>query len=305
MIFITGAAGFIGRATRDALRHRGERAIVAVDNAPVTGYNAHLTGADFRAQLVAGDFNHKPPQAIFHFAAVDSRAPREQLIDTNVTFSQEIIRWCTEHKVRCIYASTCSVYGRDSYNSTDNHDSFENFTPINAYAESKLSLDIWARDAGYLEHVVGLRYFSVYGPGQTASSMSGGSFILKQFPNLMQHGYVEVFADGEATRDLVYIKDILAIHLFFLDQPTKAGIYNIGSGQARSFNDAALAMFDAVGKDPHIRYLDMPPGMQSTWIDSMQADITKLRAAGYTSPITTLESGTRDYLLNHLLNIRC
>lgn len=311
MIIITGAAGFIGRATRDALRRRGEQSLLAVDNVPVAGFNHQLSGAQFRASLARREFDRTPPKAIFHFAAVDSRADRKVLLDTNVTLSQEIINWCIEHGVRCIYASTCSVYGRDSFNTSDDHSAFERFTPINAYAEAKLMLDIWARDMDHLDRVVGLRYYSVYGPDQTASSMSGGSFILKQFPNLNQRGCVEVFksttpglGDGEATRDFVYIKDLLKIHLYFLDHDDQSGIYNVGSGQARTFNDAARAMFAAVDKEPNTRYRDMPESVRATWTDAMQANITKLRAACYTAPLTTLEAGVHDYLMNYLVPAR-
>ncbi len=316
MIVVTGGAGFIGSALVWALNKREKEEILIVDkidhqekehNLASLDYENIVSGHDFREELKEGRYDGRV-EAVFHLGAITSTTEKDwqKFADVNVNFSQEIIRWCVDKKVRCVYISSGAVYGDGSRGYKDDHEIFNELAPLNLYGKSKLDVDIWARDAGYLNEVVGLRYFNVFGPDEYHKEVMR-SVVAKKFERVRDEGVIELFKsnnseyeDGGQMRDFIYVKDAVEATLFFLDQKEAAGVYNIGTGQARSWNDLAKAMFASVGREPNIKYIDIPDELSSQYQDYTQADISKLREAGYKNSFTELEEAVSDYIKNYL-----
>jgi ADP-L-glycero-D-manno-heptose 6-epimerase len=177
---------------------------------------------------------------------------------------------------------------------------------LNMYGYSKQLSDLWARRAGLLKKTVGLKYFNVFGPNEYHKA-DMRSFVLKAFEQINAVGKVRLFKsykseykDGEQLRDFLYIKDAADMTLFFLDNPKITGLFNIGTGKARSWNDLVKAVFAAMGREPHIEYIEMPESIRNQYQYFTQADITKLRKAGYKKEITVLEDAIKDYVQNYL-----
>lgn len=317
MIIVTGGAGFIGSALVWGLNKRGRSDILIVDstdhdeqehNLADLQYEEMISGEEFRQKLAAGDFDSRGVEAIFHMGAISATTEKswEKLLDINVEFTKEIIRWCNDNTVRCVYASSAATYGNGEQGYSDDHKQFNNFTPLNLYGKSKLLVDIWARDAGYLDNVVGLRFFNVFGPNEWHKG-SMQSVMAKLYPDIVAgqpmrlfKSYKEGIADGEQKRDFVYVKDVVSATLFFLDNPEQNGVFNVGSGRACSWNEVAKAMFLAIQKEPKIEYVDMPEDVKAHYQYFTEADIKKLRSAGFTTPMTTLEEAIKDYVVNYL-----
>lgn len=335
-VIITGGAGFIGSALLWALNERGETDVILVDeldhdekeaNISALSYE-RLTGIDeFQQQLNAGDFNDANVAAVLHMGAISSTTETDwsKLEHHNIEYTKDIIRWCADRGVRCVYASSAATYGDGTKGFSDDHDLFDQLEPLNLYGKSKLAVDIWARDAGYLEHVVGLRYFNVFGPNELHKEHMR-SVIAKKFDQLQATGTVELFKsyhpdyqDGEQERDFIYVKDAVATTLHFLDHTEPTGVFNIGTGQAHTWNDVAQAMLSAYtplalsGRGdggegssksdwkPSITYVDMPADIRDQYQYHTQADVTKLRAAGFQQPNMPLEDAIADYIQNYLV----
>lgn len=321
MIVVTGGAGFIGSVLAVEMNARGRDDLLLVDrldheekghNAAAIQYEELLDGETFRTRLREGDFDRAGVEAIFHLGAITSTTEQswELFEDVNVAFSQEIIRWCADRGVRCVYVSSGAVYGDGSGGYSDDHALFDTLAPLNLYGRSKLLVDIWARDGGYLDQVVGLRYFNVYGPNEYHKG-DMRSVVAKKYDQLRAQGYVELFAstssryrDGEQMRDFIYVTDAVAATLYFLENRRAAGVFNVGTGAARSWNDMARAMFAAEGQPRDVRYVDMPANLRAQYQDFTQADIGKLRAAGWRGEMRSLEEGVTDYVTNYLRNHR-
>lgn len=321
MIVITGGAGFIGSALLWGLNQRGVSDILIVDeidhdqkekNIGALQYEEFVGIRDFRERLLAGDFDRAGVEAILHMGAISSTTETdwEKLQDLNVEYSKDIIRWCFDRGVRCIYASSGATYGGGEAGYSDDHALFDDLRPLNLYGKSKLLVDMWARDGGYFDAtaggVVGLRYFNVFGPNEYHKGHMR-SVIAKKFEEVSQQGTIELFKsyreeykDGEQKRDFIYIKDAVAVTLHFLDNKDLTGVYNVGTGKAETWNAVARAMFKALGREADIRYVDMPDDLRDQYQYFTQADITKLRKSGFQLPFTLLEKAVRDYVVNYL-----
>lgn len=316
-LVVTGGAGFIGSALLWALNERGRSDIIVVDeldhqekenNIGPLRYE-ELVGIDeFQEKLRAGEYDSRGIEAILHLGAISATTEKswERLEQRNVGYSQDIIRWCVDRGARCIYASSGQTYGFGEQGYSDDHQLFDQLKTITLYGKSKLLVDIWARDAGYLDQVAGLRYFNVFGPNENHKE-GMRSVVAKQYEVIKAKGFIELFksddanyADGEQQRDFVYIKDAVAATLFFLDNPGANGVYNIGTGTASSWNQLARAMFAALQLPPDIRYVDMPPELNGKYQYFTQADITKLRAAGFKQEFMPLAESVEDYIVNYL-----
>lgn len=328
-IIITGGAGFIGSALLWGLNQRGISNVLLVDDPVKSPGGDHGAGHDdsdkmdniahlqyeelvgikeFREKLLAGDYNSAGVEAILHMGACSSTTEKnwEYLLDNNVDYSKDIIRWCFDRGVRCVYASSGATYGSGEAGYSDDHSLFDDLKPLNLYGKSKLMVDIWARDGGYLDKIVGLRYFNVFGPNEYHKGHMR-SVVAKKFEEVSEKGYIELFKsynedyrNGEQKRDFIYIKDAVAATLHFLDNKDLAGVYNIGTGKAETWNAVAKAMFKALGKKPNIKYIDMPDDLRDQYQYFTQADITKLRKSGFKQPFTSLEKSVRDYVVNYL-----
>ncbi len=318
MIIVTGGAGFIGSATVWALNERGREDIIIVDdishdeqdhNIGHLKYDQLIGIADFRKQLLAGEFDSAGIEAIIHLGACSSTTEQnwKYLLDNNVEYTKDIIRWCADHNVRCVYASSAATYGNGENGYDDDHAFFDSLVPLNLYGKSKLLVDIWARDGGYLNRAVGLRYFNVFGPNEWHKG-SMKSVVATKYPEVAEgkpitlfKSYKEGYEDGEQKRDFVYVKDAVRATLFFIDNPKHAGVFNIGMGIAKSWLDVARAMFVASGKSANIEFIDMPENLKNQYQYFTQANIKKLVAAGFeTANNYSLQVAITEYITEHL-----
>lgn len=317
-VVVTGGAGFIGSATVYELNQRGIYDIIIVDNVDHEekehniGHLRHdrLIGiADFRQQLLAGDFDSEGINAIIHLGACSATTETnwEYLLDNNVEYTKDIIRWCQTRGVRCVYASSAATYGNGEKGYSDEHKLFDKLVPLNLYGKSKLLVDIWARDGGYLNEAAGLRYFNVFGPNEWHKG-DMQSVVAKKYPEIAEgkpmtlfKSYEEGYKDGEQKRDFLYVKDAVRATLFFVDHADIGGVYNIGTGIARTWLDVARAMFAAANLEERIEFIDMPDMLKNQYQYFTQADTKKLEIAGFdASENYTLEKAVAEYIQRYL-----
>ena len=311
MIIVTGAAGFIGSCIVARLNAEGESDLVLVDHMPddrkadnLRGktYSQYYDKADFLKAIEAGEID-PGAQALIHMGACSSTTLQDEAYFTsnNLEYTKTLALWALKNGVRFIYASSAATYGDGSEGYKDDEETVRRCHPLNLYGESKQKFDLWALEKGYLDRIVGLKFFNVFGPNEYHKG-DMRSVVSKAYRRVAEEGVMELFksyepdyGDGEQKRDFIYVKDAVDIVLFFLRHPDVNGIYNVGTGQARSWNDLAGALFRAVGRDPDIRYIEMPEVLQKRYQYFTQADMGKLRAAGYDKEMTSLEEAVADY----------
>ncbi len=316
MIIVTGGAGFIGSAIVAGLNSRGIDDVVIVDilgsdekwkNLRRLRFADYVEADDFLEMLTAGKIDW-PIEVIFHMGACSDTTERDAsyMIRNNYDFSKILANRAVQDGIRFIYASSAATYGDGSQGFSDDEAELDKLQPLNIYGYSKQMFDLWARRAGLLKRIVGLKYFNVFGPNEYHKGEMR-SFVVKAFEQINAAGKVRLFkshrpdyADGEQKRDFLYIKDAVDMTLFFLDNRKIAGIFNIGTGQARTWNDLAKATFAAMNKEPHIDYIPMPENLRDRYQYFTQADITKLRTAGYKKEPTSLEDAIKNYVQNYL-----
>jgi ADP-L-glycero-D-manno-heptose 6-epimerase len=317
VIIVTGGAGFIGSNLIHQLNRAGERDIVLVDNLDPAPHLSgpkflNLAGADyadymdkreFRAALKAGDFEVTRIRAILHQGACSNTLEDDghYMMDNNFTYSKELLHFATEHRIPFVYASTAAIYGA----STSFQEIPANERPLNVYGYSKLVFDNYVRRLmhDFKSTVVGLRYFNVYGSreqhkGRMASVLHHFTRQLKDTGTIRMFEGSGGYADGEQRRDFVFVNDLAHINMFFAgllpESPRKStyAIVNAGTGEARTFKAVAEALMQVHGPGK-IEYIPFPGDLKNRYQHYTQADITNLRAAGYTAPFTTLEEGVK------------
>ena len=316
MIIVTGGAGFIGSALIAALNKRGINDILVVDrlgsdqrwkNLVNLSFADYLDKEEF-LEMVAEDVLPFSVDAVFHLGACSSTTETDVsfLMDNNFEYTKQLAQWSADENIRLIYASSAATYGDGSQGFSDDEEKLETLRPLNPYGYSKQLFDLWAKQTGLLTKTVGLKYFNVFGPNEYHKAEMR-SFVLKAFEQINATGKVRLFKsyrpdykDGEQKRDFLYIKDAVDMTLFFFDNPKTAGIYNLGAGVARSWNDLAKAVFAAMGKKSNIEYIDMPDSVRNQYQYFTEADIAKIRSAGYKKPITPLEESVKDYVSHYL-----
>ena len=316
MIIVTGGAGFIGSALIAQLNTRQISDILVVDqlgtdqkwkNLRNLSFADYVEKTDLLEMVIAGKLD-SPVEAVFHLGACSdtTEADASYLIKNNYEYSKLLAQWATNANIRFIYASSAATYGDGSASFEDDEENIETLCPLNMYGYSKHAFDLWARRTGLLNKIVGLKYFNVFGPNEYHKGHMQ-SFIVKAFEQINAEGTVRLFkshegdyADGEQVRDFIYVKDAVDMTLYFLDNPDLSGLYNVGTGEARTWNDLVAAVFAAMGKKPHIEYIDMPDSIRNQYQYFTQADISKLRNAGYDKQTTTLEDAIKDYVQNYL-----
>ena len=318
MIIVTGGAGFIGSAIIAALNKRHISDILVVDELGTDQKWKNLRNLSFADYVEKDDFLNmviedkvnSPLEAVFHFGACSdtTETNASYLIKNNYEYSKLLAQWATSHNIRFIYASSAATYGDGSRGFSDNQEKMEGLQPLNMYGYSKHLFDLWARRAGLLKNIVGLKYFNVFGPNEYHKG-DMRSFVIKAFEQIKASGIVRLFksyksdyADGEQLRDFIYIKDAVDMTLFFYDNPHIGGLFNIGTGKARSWNDLLKAVFAAMSKKPNIEYIDMPESLRDQYQYYTEADTTSLRKAGYDKKTTSLEDAIKDYVQNYLQN---
>ena len=312
---VTGGAGFIGCNIAAALNARGYENVLIVDelnhdakdaNLSTLRYRAFLDKTVFRRDLLAGRI--APVDTVFHLGACSSttETDADYLADNNVAYTRDLCNWCLQHGVRFIYASSAATYGDGSLGYSDDEGLMRQLAPLNLYGQSKQDFDLWALDNGLLDRIAGLKYFNVYGPHEDHKG-DMRSVVNKAYAQIRETDELALFRshrpdyeDGRQDRDFVYVKDAVAATLFFHDHPEVSGLFNCGTGQARTWHDLALAIFATMDREPNIRFIDMPEAIRDKYQYHTEADMTRLRAAGYTAPFTSIEDGVREYVQGYL-----
>lgn len=314
---VTGGAGFIGSAVVWELNRRDINDIIIVDDLGESSKWRNLTGLRFQdylhksvflEKLNDGMFDNHGVKSLIHMGACSATTEldADYLMDNNYKYSRTLAQWSFENSARFIYASSAATYGDGKHGFDDDDNKLPRYRPLNMYGYSKHLFDLWAQRNDLLKQIVGLKFFNVYGPNEYhKGDMS--SVIYKAFHQIRATGKLRLFKsahpnykDGEQMRDFVYVKDVANTIGYFLDNPNENGIFNLGSGKARTWNSLANAVFRALDLDINIEYIEMPQVLRDKYQYYTQADCGKLLAAGYKTPFTSLEDGVTDYIRNYL-----
>ena len=314
---VTGGAGFIGSNVVQALNDRGETDILVVDdlNNPLKErhlsrlrYSAYLDKHDLRPALRRGEF--ADAKAVFHLGACSSTTEKnaDYLADNNTAYTRELAEWCLAGGRRFVYASSASTYGAGECGYSDEEAVIPRLKPLNLYGQSKQAFDLIALKKGWFSQIVGLKFFNVFGPNEDHKG-SMRSMIHQAYGQILQSGRIRLFKsyhpdypDGGQLRDFVYVKDVVAEILYFHDNPSKNGIFNCGTGKARSWLDLGNAVFRAMYREPDIEFIEMPEQLRAHYQYFTEADMSKARAAGFDHDFLSLEDAVADYVRKHLVN---
>ncbi len=319
MIIVTGGAGFIGSCIVRTLNDQGVEDIVVVDNIASTDKWMNLRNKKYLEYINREQFLDRLPEFcgkvshIIHMGACSATTEKDfdYLYRNNFEYTKKLWKFCAQEVISLIYASSAATYGDGSLGFDDRTDiSF--LRPLNGYGYSKQLFDIWAErelnvgNDAPKQHV-GFKFFNVYGPNEYFKG-SMASVIFHTFNEVKRTGrkglfksYNDNYKDGEQLRDFIYVKDICKAISFAIDHPEVSGLFNLGTGKARTFNDLAIATFDAMGIEPNIEYIDMPENLRGKYQYYTQAHMEKLKACGYTDSFYSLEDGVKDYVQNYLM----
>ncbi len=320
MIIVTGGAGFIGSAVVWRLNQLGEDNIVIVDRLGKTEKWKNLVGLKYAdifhkenfIDMVLEDVVPFQVEAIIHLGACSSTTQKDAdyLLHNNFKYTQALAEFALEKGARFIYASSAATYGNGSKGYVDDETKLDELQPLNMYGYSKHMFDLWARREGIADKIVGLKYFNVYGPNEYHKD-DMRSVVHKAFGQIKETGKVKLFKsykpeykDGEQKRDFIYVKDVVDITLFFLQNKNINGLFNAGTGKARSWVDLVTALFNAMELPVNIEFIDMPETLKGKYQYFTQANIDKLKNAGYDKPIAGIEEGVTDYVKNYLMKER-
>jgi len=317
MIVVTGGAGLIGSALIWALNRRGEEDVLVVDqlgqsekwkNLVGLRFSDYLDKTVFIDRLGRGYFGNRL-RVIFHMGACSDTTEKDAdyLMENNYRYTARIADWReTQPHCRLIYASSAATYGDGAQGYADDEASLVHLRPLNMYGYSKHLFDLLALRRGWLQQIVGLKYFNVFGPNEYHKGEMR-SVINKAYPRVRDEGRIRLFKshrpdyrDGEQLRDFIYVKDAVEMTLFFMDHPEIGGIYNIGTGRAQSWNEVAAALFKAAGRPLDIDYIPMPDALRGKYQYYTCADLTKLQAAGWSGTCRPLEEAVDDYVRRYL-----
>ena len=315
-VLVTGGAGFIGSALVWALNRRGCDNVVVCD---ILGSDekwrnlAPLRFADYvevdellpRLQSGAlGKFD-----LVLHMGACSATTEKDAtyLIKNNYEFTRDLAAWSLANKARFVYASSAATYGDGSQGMEDNEAALDTLRPLNMYGYSKHLFDLHAKRAGILNRICGLKFFNVFGPNEDHKG-DMRSLVHKSFAQVQGKGVIQLFEsyrkeyrDGEQKRDFLYVKDCVAMTLHLAATPRANGLFNVGSGHARTWIDLSNAVFTALKKKPSIKFIAMPEAIRDKYQYFTQANLLRLRGAGYAAPVTSLENAVHDYVRKYLL----
>jgi ADP-L-glycero-D-manno-heptose 6-epimerase len=323
-IIVTGAAGFIGRNTVAELNARGEDEIILVDelgkdekwkNLVGLRYEDIVSPEEFLGLIEDGAF--ADARSVIHLGACSATTEKDAdyLLRNNYQYTRVLCNWAQANEIRFVYASSAATYGNGAEGYDDSDGVTPSLQPLNMYGYSKQMFDLWALKQGLFDNgaegsnIVGLKYFNVFGPYEDHKG-DMRSVVSKSYEQIRETGVVNLFKsyrpeykDGEQMRDFIYVKDAVDVTLHFaLQEPgAPGGLFNCGTGKARTWVDLVTAVFSAMGLPPKIEFIEMPQQLQGKYQYFTQASDTKLRAAGYHKPFTSLEDGVREYITGYYL----
>ena len=316
MIVVTGGAGFIGSAFVWRLNLEGIDNIVIVDrlgteekwkNLVNRRFADFLHKDEFLRLLIKDDLPFRP-RAIVHMGACSSTTERDAdyLMENNFHYSCRLAEWALRKRCRFVYASSAATYGDGRLGFDDGDDVTPTLRPINMYGYSKQLFDLWVLRRKAEERIAGIKFFNVFGPNEHHKG-DMASVVFKAFHQIRREGRVRLFKscraeypDGGQKRDFVYVKDAVEVMRWLLDHPDINGLFNLGTGQARTWNDLIGAVFAALGREPAIDYIDMPPGLDAQYQYFTEAKMDKIRATGCPATFRPLEEAVQDYVAGHL-----
>jgi ADP-L-glycero-D-manno-heptose 6-epimerase len=316
MIVITGAAGFIGSCLVSKFNTEGITDLVLVDDFSKIEKNGNLEGKKFAQKIERSEFLdwfEKNPAAVSHVIHIGARTDTTEFDvnifnELNVNYTKALWKTCAEHGIPLIYASSAATYGLGEQGYEDDESKISLLKPLNPYGDSKNEFDKWALQQKQQPPVwQGLKFFNVYGPNEYHKGRMA-SVIFHAFNQIQASDKVKLFrshrpdyTDGGQLRDFVYVKDVVSVIWFLYTRQPKNGIYNLGSGKARTFSALAKATFKALGKLPLIDFVDTPADIRDKYQYFTEAKMGKLISAGYDKPFTSLEEGVNDYVENYLV----
>ncbi|MDD5165841.1 MAG: ADP-glyceromanno-heptose 6-epimerase [Candidatus Omnitrophica bacterium] len=311
VIILTGGAGFIGSCFLWKLNQEGIDNIIVVDNLRDGEKWRNLVGKrfidyihkdNFLESLEAGKILHI--KTIIHLGACTSTIlnAAAYFIKNNYEYSKRLAAWADAHAARFLYASSAATYGDGSCGYDDSEKNLLNLKPLNIYGFSKHLFDLWLLKNGLLKKVTGFKFFNVFGPNEYHKGEMM-SVICKRFsdirsgrPICLFKSYRREYPDGAQKRDFIYVKDVVNAMYYFFNNPDKTGIFNLGNGKARSWNDLARAMYSALGKEPKIEYIEMPDWIKNKYQYFTQASIKKLKDSGFPCSFMAFEDSVKDYM---------
>lgn len=315
MIIVTGAAGFIGSCLATELYRLGYKDLVLVDEFSRADKLANLDAIP-QPLLVPRDAmfswlkgKENDIQFFFHIGARTDTAEfdTELLRKLNLDYSKDVWNWCCAHHVPLIYASSAATYGMGEHGFSDDPALLSQLHPLNPYGESKHAFDCWALEQAHKPWFwAGFKFFNVFGPNEYHKARMA-SVVMHAYNQIKQHGSMKLFRshrpdyrDGEQRRDFIYVKDLLQVLLHFMEHRQNSGLYNLGTGEARSFLDLAHAVFNAMDRQPEIHFIDTPADIRERYQYFTEADTTRLLAAGYSGGFRPFETAVSDYVTHYL-----
>ncbi len=319
MIVVTGAAGFIGSCLISKLNKEGHENLILVDDFSQLQKIDNYHTKNFVHKIERSHFlewfeEHAPEVTfVYHIGArTDTTEFNVELFnELNLNYTKSIWNTCTKHFVPLVYASSAATYGLGEFGYDDDESKINLLKPLNPYGDSKNDFDKWAiTQKTCPPKWAGFKFFNVYGPNEYHKGRMA-SVIFHSFNQINEKGQVKLFrshnpnyTDGGQLRDFVYVKDLVDVLYFTYGEAIKSGIYNLGSGKARTFLDLAKATFKALGKEPNIEFIDTPIDIRDKYQYFTEANMNKLIAQGYKKPFTSLEDGVHDYVTNYLIGKR-
>ena len=314
-IIITGAAGFIGSCMVSYLNRQGFEKLILVDEFDDEEKELNLLHKKYIVRVEREDFfgwvqREKPAvDFVFHLGARTDTTEFDYSVHQrlNVEYSQKMWNYCAMHNIPLVYASSAATYGEGELGYDDSHDIIEQLQPLNPYGISKNEFDKWVLHQDcHPPFWAGLKFFNVYGPNEYHKARMA-SVIFHSYNQIKQNGTVKLFRshkegyeDGEQLRDFIYVKDVIAVCYWLMEHQPASAIYNLGTGQARSFNDLVKSTFAGLDMQPSIEYIDMPADIRDKYQYFTEANMDKLRKAGYKDEFYSLEKGVGDYVRNYL-----